>query len=351
MKILIAYHRFPPIAKCLKDAFIHQGVECEIFYTTDYEHWFYRYVIRYLNKHAQNLRLIPRGYDLFKNHRLNFKNHLCSSFQEKIKNYQPDALLVIHGQPFGNELLESTTLPKIGWWLEPSEELPNIIENATPFDIYNSFSQKAIDLLLSAGYSARYLNHAVDPQDFHSLDTTKKSYDVVFVGNWSPWRDEVLKSTLKITSRVALYGPYWKKKSSISKRQFNAIYKGKEIVGPELNKLFNSTKIVLNASRDKGSAGLNMRFFEVPASGALFLTDDVLELERHFSPDQHIVVYSTTQELENKLSELLQNEKLAISIAKSGQDLVLNNYTYDHMARHFLNQFEEIKNILQKPQN
>lgn len=341
-KILIVYHRFPPIAEDLKYAFIRLGINAETFYTTDYEHWFYHRIIRTANRHARNFRLIPKGGDAFKFHPLNLTNYVGSNFEKAYAESQPDAVLVIHGLPFGEAFLTELAIPKIGWHLEPRDDLSYLIQNATPFDIYNSFSQKDVHLLTGAGFDCRYLSHAADPENFYSEPDVEKKYDISFVGNWSEWRDKVLQAALEITPNIALYGGYWKKKSIIPRKIFQSIYKGNEIIGADLNHLFNSSRIVLNASRTRGTFGLNMRFFEVLASDTLLLTDEVPELEKHFVPDTHLVVYHDINELENRLCELLNNPQIQDRIRHSGQQLVLARDSYDAMAKLFLTQFQEI---------
>ncbi|MEI7842025.1 MAG: glycosyltransferase [Gallionellaceae bacterium] len=341
-KVLLAYHRFPPIADDLKNAFERQGVKTEIFYTTDYEHWFYYQVIRRINKLARNLRLVRKGTDLFESHPLNLTNHVSSHFEKRLAEFQPDAILVIHGLPFGESVLSTSSIPKIGWHLEPRDDLPYLISNASPFNIYNSFSQKDVDLLVGEGFDCRYLCHAVAPEKFYSEPDTPKKFDLTFVGNWSVLRDETVNAALEVTQNIALYGNYWKKKSIIPRKLFRQIYKGEKIVGPDLNHLFNQSRIVLNASRIPGSYGLNMRFFEVLSAGSILLTDRVPELDKHFSPDTHLVTYQDTNELKHRLCDLLANPQQQDCIRYAGQSLVHKNHRYDLMAQNFLNQFQEI---------
>ena len=49
-KVLIAYDYFPPIAEDLKKAFNRLNVSVEIFHSSDHEHWFYKKVIKRVNK-------------------------------------------------------------------------------------------------------------------------------------------------------------------------------------------------------------------------------------------------------------------------------------------------------------
>ncbi len=340
MKVLIVYHRFPPIAEDLKHAFLSLGVEAEICYTD--EHWFYQQVIRRVNRLARALRLIPKGGDLFRAHPLNRMNFAAGKFEQALAQHRPDALLVIHGLPFGADYISGLTMPKVGWHLEPRDDLPYLADNARPYDIYNSYSQHDVDLLAEAGYDCRYLCHAVAPEKFHEEPGAARTHDVTFVGNWSRWRDDVVKAALEVTENVAVYGGYWLKKSAIPRSTLRRIYKGEEITGADLNRLFNASRIVLNASRTPGSHGLNMRFFEVPAAGSLLLTDTVPELEKHFVPDNHLVVYRDTAELKQRLGELLASPDKLEAIRLAGHRLVLEQHQYRLMARHFLDQFAEI---------
>jgi glycosyltransferase involved in cell wall biosynthesis len=343
-KILLVYHRFPPIAEDLKNAFLRLGCNIEIFYTTDYEHWFYRRVIRTVNRLARSFRLVKKGTDLFESNPLNLRNFVGSNFQKVFSEYRPDALFVIHGLPFGESFISNITVPKIGWHLEPRDDLPYLAKNADAFDIYNSYSQKDVDVLVGAGFDSRYLSHAIDPENFYSRPDVPKNFDVTFVGNWSAWRDETVKAALEVTSNVALYGSYWLKKSSIPKKMLQQVFKGKEITGADLNNLYNSSKIVLNASRFPGSAGLNMRFFEVLAAGSILLTDSAPELTKHFIPDTHLVLYQDCSELKIQLSHLLNDPNKQDRIRISGQSLVCEQYQYDSMAHQLLNQLHEILN-------
>lgn len=341
-KILLVYHRFPPIAEDLKNAFVRLGFNVEIFYTTDYEHWFYQRVIRNVNRLARSIRLVKKGTDLFKSHPLNLRNYVGSNFQKFYSEYLPDALFILHGLPFGESYISSITVPKIGWHLEPRDDLPYLAGNAEAFDIYNSYSQKDVDSLVGAGFDSRYLSHAVDPEKFHSKSDVLKKFDVTFVGNWSSWRDEAVMTALEVTSNIALYGGYWIKKSAIPKKTLQQIFKGKEIIGTDLNNLYNASRIVLNASRFPGSAGLNMRFFEVLSAGSLLLTDSAPELSKHFIPDTHLVLYRDCRELKIQLSNLLRDPDKQDRIRYAGQALVSDQYQYDSKAKHLINQFNEI---------
>jgi glycosyltransferase involved in cell wall biosynthesis len=341
-KILIAYDYFPPIAEDLKIAFGRLGIESEIFHSSDHEHWFYKKIIRRINKLARNLRLVKKDIDLFAHHPLNRLNYLTQKLKDCCALYSPEMIFFIHGQPYGNQVLGGLSVPKLGWWMEPNDDIRELRMNAAPFDVYYSFSQRSLDLLKPEGFTVDYLCHSVSPERFYPVSRLPKKYDLCFVGNWSPWREKVIQAALGVTKNIALYGPHWRKKSQLISADLDAIHLGDHVTGADLNTLFNTSKVVLNASRIPDSYGLNMRFFEVLATQACFLTDAPPELTRHFEPDQHLMVFDDLMSLQKKLKLLLDESSLRDQLAINGYQYVLQHYTYDHMAQQLLNQYRQI---------
>ena len=85
-----------------------------------------------------------------------------------------------------------------------------------------------------------------------------------------------------------------------------------------------------------------MRFFEVLAAGACFLTDAPPELERHFIRDEHLATFDNAGELVLKLKELLGDETLRKSIAHAGHEQVMAHHTYEHLAKEFISQYDSL---------
>ena len=347
-KILIAYVRFPPIAFELKEAFESMEIEVRLFLASDVPVSFvHKKVFRRLTKWAWSLRLIKKGVGLFLDHPLRWENIAGDRLYQAYQDFQPDLVLFIQEPTYGNrgnKVLEKITIPKIGWNVEAYEEIERLKESSQYFDTYNLFNQNAVALLNSEQIHAKYLCHAVNPKRFYPLPDTQPLYDICFVGNFSPWRDEILNAALSITSNVALYGPNWtgNRKSKITPHVLGAIHKGDAIMGEELNILFNSSKVVINVSRVRDSAGLNMRFFEVLAAGACLLTDTPPELERHFIPSRHLATFRNVDELKQNLAALLGDSTLRKNIGAEGYKHVISSHTYQHLAEHFLSQFNAL---------
>lgn len=347
-KILIAYVRFPPIAFELKEAFESMGIEVRLFLASDIPVSFvHKKIFRRLTKWAWSLRLVKKGVGLFLDNPLRWENVAGDRLYKSYQDFQPDLVLFIQEPTYGNrgnKVLEKITVPKIGWNVEAYEEIERLKESSQFFDAYNLFNQNAVALLNKELIPAKYLCHAVNPKRFFPQPDCQPLYDICFVGNFSPWRDEVLNAALGVTSNVALYGPNWvgNRKSKIDPNILAAIHKGDAIIGEKLNTLFNSSKVVINVSRVRDSAGLNMRFFEVLAAGACLLTDTPPELERHFIPNRHLATFSNIDELKRNLTALLADPSLRQHIGVEGYKHVVANHTYLHLAEHFLLQFDAL---------
>jgi len=345
-KILIAYVQFPPIAFELKEAFEKMGIEVRLFLSSDIPvSYFHTLFCKRLTRLAWNLRLLERGKVMFPNHPKRWENIAAEALFQNYEEFKPDLLLFLHDPSYGGygrKILEKITVPKIGWYVEPYADLTRLMESSRFFDLYNSFHLKALDQLSTKQVKTGYLCHAVNPKRFHPLANSQPVYDVCFVGNFSPWRDEVLKAALGVTNNIALYGPGWLKKgrSRIDSGNLAAIHKGARIVGEELNSLFNLSKVILSATRIHNSSGLNMRFFEVLAAGGCFLTDSPPELERHFIRDKHLVTFDNLEELTLKLKKLLDDSALRRDIAQAGYEQAMAHHTYEHLAKKILSQYD-----------
>ena len=337
LRVLISSYDFPPIPYDLAEAFNRANVEVFLLITSyGTEPAFYRFVIKRVNKFVRHFRFFTgKVFSFFEKHPDERGNWLNRRFEEACESFLPDIVLFVHGHHYGEAILERLNIKKIAWHIEP-DDFAKLYSEAAQFDIYTSFSSTTVERLKDAGKATAYLCHGVNVNSFYPLPETPKLYDLCFVGNWSPWREQVLQTILTVTHKVALYGPTWKRKTSIPRRLFKKIFQGEKIEGAALNLLYNQSKVVLNAQRERQANGLNMRYFEVTAAQACLLTDPVAELERHFTPDEHLCVYKNCDELVQTLQNLLVNDELRSAIARKGYQKVVDNYTNDHFVQKLL---------------
>lgn len=333
LRVLISSYDFPPIPYDLADAFKRAGAEvCFVNTSNGTEPAFFRRVIKPVNQFVRHFRSLTGPVRFFASHPDDRPNWLDRQLREACTSFKPDIIFFIHGHTYGDAILNDVSAKKIGWWIEPDDEAAKLQRMAQPFDLYTSFSAKSVERLREAGIPTAYLCHGVNLRSFYPVAETPKLYDLSFVGNWSPWREEVLQKVLSVTHNVALYGPTWTRKTRIPRSLFKQIFKGEKIQGAQLNTLYNQSKVVLNAQRLQDTNGLNMRYFEVTAAGACLLTDGVPELGWHFVPNEHLCVYHTPDDLSTTLGRLLADDAWRNTIAHMGYKQVIAHNTYDHFV-------------------
>ena len=83
----------------------------------------------------------------------------------------------------------------------------------------------------------------------------------------------------------------------------------------------NQYKILVNVSLNND---INFRVFETMATGALLITDRIIDngIEDLFTENIHYVGYSTKEELVEKVQYYLKNEEERLKIAKAGEEAV-----------------------------
>lgn len=338
MRILISGYAFPSIAVSLASVFIDKGYQVETFLLDNKRHWFDRIFLKRVNQLLKHI-FWRNDFAVFTNCRYSQEQWYQRRFENVLLGFNPAVVIVIQGKPVFSILkFKKLNIHFIGWWIEPSDREDEIFKISQGFDNYFSYSKKTLEILATRGVRAGYMQHAFDPKIFFPKEN-EKIYDLVFVGAWSPWRDEVLNKVLEQTTNIRIFGPRWATRSTIQKSVFMASYGGKHLSESAVNDLYSRAKIVLNASRAPGSSGLNLRFFEVLGARAFLLTDRAPEIELHFQPGRDLAVFNSLDDLVLKVNYFLANEDLRQKIAASGHQIVNPTHTCAALASRLIGAF------------
>jgi hypothetical protein len=100
--------------------------------------------------------------------------------------------------------------------------------------------------------------------------------------------------------------------------------------------IYEKSKLVFNYSPMND---LNMRFFEAIGSGAVLITNPIVDngVEDLFEKNTDFLEYSTIEELTSTLEQLLSESDTIHTISSNGLKKVLENHTYHHRAEAILN--------------
>lgn len=334
-KVLIVYSSKPPIISYFQRAFGRAGIETD-YLLADNSTWFDKWVIHRINKWLHNLRLLPKSQFAFAHHPLSHKNFRSTKLERKIDEFKPDLVLLVRGISFSPESLKKAPC-LFGWWIEREERVAEALSEFCLFDWYFFMNRACVESAIERGFNnASYLPHSVDAEAFRPIPGTEKKYDLCFVGNWSPKRQAYLEAAFKITSNIAIYGRKWRKNNLTNLRLFRCV-KGTYIDGDELNRLYNSSHIVLNVTNwgnGEGSkrSGMNMRVLEVPATGSFLLTDGSRELAEFLLANTHVATYEGLDEFAAQIRYWLDRPEERRKIAEQGRAHVVTHFSYDQLA-------------------
>jgi len=242
--------------------------------------------------------------------------------------WKPDIILVIKGEiisPEALKKLKSLGCPLILWFPDDPRYTNSYIKHILHlYDDIFVVSKQTVKMYEKLGAKrAHYLPMGCDPSIHRRLDLTNEERlslerDLCFIGTFSRHRAKVIKSLKKY--RVGVWGSFWGFGLGIKDKHSSAY-------GPEMVKIYNSSKIALNI-HDQTDYGIktNMRLFESIGSGSFVLSDGENGLKDLFEPKKEIICYTDT----NNLAELAEYYLAETSERRKIADLAYNRAHSEH---------------------
>ena len=274
---------------------------------------------------------------------------------EETRNYAADLWIIIKGQRILPETISKIKKEKRAIFFNINPDDPfnknrgasseNVRKALKKFDCYFIWSKNILKKLKQARVQrTEYLPFAFDPTISYPLQISSEDrrlygHDLVFLGNWEARREKWLRY-LKDLDLAIWGGVYWKQRCR--DRGVIAKWQGREIEAKDISKVFNASKISLNILRKQNLGSINMRTFEVAASGAFVLAERSEEAKEFFKEDEEAVYFSTAEELKEKVRYYLAHEELRNRIAQNGyQRCIFSNYSYLGRAKFILDIYDK----------
>ncbi|MEM3484490.1 MAG: glycosyltransferase [Candidatus Methanomethyliaceae archaeon] len=274
-----------------------------------------------------------------------------------VRNVRPDILFLVK-----NLNLTKTTLDQIreAWeclifffhpedFLYPSENsTPAFLQCIPLYDcIFTPTKVNVQEYLLRGAQRAEYLPYGYDPEWHFPVNIPPSECltyctDIAFVGKWTPQRADFLEA-LAGHYKLGIWGNMWEhvdKKSPI--RPF---LKFRYAVGDEMRKVYSGARIALTFVMRPPQRQMHvMRTFEIPACGALQLSERTDEQTAFFEEGKEIVCYGSKEEFLEKVKYLVKNHQARNQIACAGSKrLVESRYTYEARMQKVISVYEDLK--------
>ncbi|RZV96969.1 MAG: hypothetical protein EX341_01940 [Candidatus Scalindua sp. SCAELEC01] len=238
--------------------------------------------------------------------------------------WAPDVLLFIDtGFFFPLINISTVNCIKACYMIDSHINFKRHLDFVKSFDVVFTGHKPAVEMFKEEGFNdVFWIPPACDPE-IHGKKGEEKWYDISFVGslnaNFNPERVHLLNEL---------------------KQRFHVHYE--RCFLERMAEVFSQSKIVFNKSIMNG---LNMRVFEVLASGSMLLTDESKEsgLTELFQEQRDLVIYRTEDELFELAYHYLKYGEEREKIAEAGRKKVLKEHTYHHRARDIVEVLSTIK--------
>jgi spore maturation protein CgeB len=269
-------------------------------------------------------------------------NRINNEIKKIAETFYPDLVLSIKGEavkPKTVEWIKKELGAKTALWYPDDPRFFNSLVKyiAPSYDYIFTASEKATDMYKDIGCEKiHFLPFACEPTVHNKLNlsesrSTPNNLDVVFVGTYTRRRGRLIKALEKAGIKVKVYGPYWR----YFKRS-NDVHNG--VYGPEMVKVFNLAKIVLNIHiEDDLPYKVNMRTFEATGCGSFLITDYAYGMDKLFEIGKELVVYADEDNLPKLVKYYLRNEEERRTVSKRAQEKAHDKHTYEKRVAELIN--------------
>jgi hypothetical protein len=295
---------------------------------------------KWLHEHSPNKRIEKSIVNYF-----NLRNEYKFSKSKKLSHYligwQIARLQVLQYKPdiiwfFGPAHIPPffiSTLPNSKKSLKIahiSAPLPNLkwFEN---YDLMLSSQNIYVSQWRKKNLRAELFRPAIDPDSCYTKDWGNRTRLLSFVGGISNLHTTRLKYLEEISNRfdIKMFGPG---KENIPHESPLINKWNPPVWGNSLFKLFSDSKMSVNIHGDDSpNEAANARLLETTGCGSLLFTESKPNLSDYFKNDE-VVAYESLQDLIEKITFFIDNEKIAEKIAKAGRERTITNHTYDDRA-------------------
>ncbi len=164
------------------------------------------------------------------------------------------------------------------------------------------------------GIPAIYWPLASCPKVFGSINA--RDIDISFIGNKYGYRGEIIEGLKASGIKIEAFGNGWDNGYVNAEEAANILSRSKMSLG------------IGTIGHTKSMLTLKLRDFDVPMSGALYITHRNKELYDLFVEDEEILFYSSIDELVQKVKLYLNHEDEMVRIAENSRKRALKDHSW-----------------------
>jgi spore maturation protein CgeB len=236
----------------------------------------------------------------------------------------------------------------LNWYCNAAHQFHLVSAIAPAFDACLVAEKASLDAYRKIGARPIYCQEAANPAVYKPSES-KEIFDTGFIGQAYNERPAMVCWLRQEGIDVRVWGSRWEhyrsRRPSLSplkwfKSQpgirFPANIIGGVLTDEEMVQTFGKTKVNLGFSAcetdsesGKRITQIRLRDFEIPMSGAFYLTEYMQELEEFFEIDKEIVCYRSKEELRDQIRFFLRNPEQRRKIREAGRKRCLAEHTWE----------------------
>lgn len=226
--------------------------------------------------------------------------------------FRPELILIIRGDKIEArvvaEVKQTLQARVVLWWVKTTRWQGLMERDGKVFDATFTIHQRL------AQDGVRHMPaFALDGERYFQPAVREERWPLLFVGCWSERRQRFLESLAD--QPLTIIGPNWRKRLPINHPLRHRL--GEEWVSDAaLADCYRAAGIVIDIGQieRRQDEGETMRVADVPACGAVLMTEPSLAVSRYFRPGS-VVVFETPEQLRVEVIELLTRPEKKMQIA------------------------------------
>jgi glycosyltransferase involved in cell wall biosynthesis len=266
---------------------------------------------------------------------------LNGRFLRLIRRFRPEVVIVNQGM-----VLEAATVEAarrlgarcLNWFSDYPAEFEAGLERAIAYDAFYLAASHAARRHQAAGRRRSFwLPFGCDPEGAAG-SWPVAAPPVVFVGSWYPERQILLRHLRGLPAGV--WGPGWER--AAGDPGLRGLLRGGALRRGAWRALYAAARVAVNIhygcfGPPEVSGGLaNTRVFEIAAAGTCQVVDRQGDVLRLFREGDHLLCFSTGEELRARVEEALREPARARAIAGRARAAVAAAHTWTDRVRHLL---------------
>jgi spore maturation protein CgeB len=268
-------------------------------------------------------------------------DEMSSILAAQIAQYKPDVILNQAMDGIENRFLKVVKpLVRLIVGQHAATPLPDD-EDYSCYDLIISSFPPTIEWFRKKGIGAVMNRLGFEPSILTIPARDAQKHPVTFVGSISAVHSSRIAWLQKVCARVPelrIWGPGFDQlppSSPLRRCHMGVVW------GREMYEILRNSRITLNHHGDIAPYANNCRLFEATGMGAMLVTDSKVNLQDLFEPGKEVATYRSPEECAEVIRYYLDHEEAREAIARAGQVRTLQDHTYRHRMREFVEIVQE----------